>query len=533
MTIKNKLLLSFISMIVVFSTLSVYLVVELKKQGELTVFAFNQPLSAVNSSRSAGDIFIKADQYAKNILQMSQPYEKKQVAEKFGVYVSQFEHQLSIARKNSFSPEMAQQVDKVDEIANRWFTDTLQYIASEGQGQLVSTIRLSEERELIAHHLDELVSNTINEANVRANEVESTADEHFVAILVLLAGIGVTSLIAAVWITSKLVKPINGLIDAVIELSRGDGDLTKRLNHQGNDEISLLSKEFNEFIKKVHITVTEISQSVSSTKQRLVDFSDIAVETQQGTLQQKSEIDNISSAMEQVNSSMNTVDESSSQVKQQADEIHEETKVSVELVQQAVDEISSLNENMESTSDVIFSLSKSSAEIGDVLNVIETIADQTNLLALNAAIEAARAGESGRGFSVVAEEIRNLAMKTQESTTDIHRTITTIQQQAQEAKSMMESGTERAHSCVDKNNDVSKALNQVLERVVAIMDRSEFVSEQTHHQKEATVHVNGYLTQIIEIAEQTAQGSKLLDNHSTEVIASMGEVNHKVAQFRL
>ena len=188
---------------------------------------------------------------------------------------------------------------------------------------------------------------------------------------------------------------------------------------------------------------------------------------------------------------------------------------------------------MQQASEVILALKNSSSAIGEVLNVIEAIADQTNLLALNAAIEAARAGEAGRGFSVVAEEVRNLAMKTQESTTNIHTTINQIQQQVENAKQAMEHGTMSAQACVNKNAEVSSALHNVLNRVEGIKVTIEVVNEQTKQQVQSTEHVNSYLHQITEIAEQTSQGSRQLDINSKNVITSMDKVNQKVAQFRI
>ena len=533
MTIRNKLLLSFISMILVFSTLSVYLVIALKEQGNVTVFAFKQPLNAVSSSRSAGDIFNQANQFAAGITQMTQPQSSDAVKRDFKSIITQFEKQLTIAKDNSFSTSMAQEIQQIETLEKRWSENVLKRISGTRQGTLVSQIVLDQQQTDIVKRLNKLVETTINDAQIRANEVETSISDKLTVSLSLLGVIALASLIAAIVLASKLTKPIHALIDAVVELSRGDGDLTTRLAMKGDDEVAQLSAEFNEFIAKVHVTVSDISASVSTTKKRLANFSDVAVNTQRGTSQQKVEIDNISSAMSQVNSSMNTVEQSAGQVKTQADGIHEETQVSVQLVEEAVNEIANLSADIEKTSNVIYSLSNSSTQIADVLNVIEAIADQTNLLALNAAIEAARAGESGRGFSVVADEIRTLAMKTQESTTNIHDTISTILQQAQDAKNMMESGTERAHVCVDKNSEVATALNQVLERAVGIKERSEFVSVQTQEQKTATAHVNGYLEQIIDIAEQTAKGSMTLDTNSTQIIASMDEVNQNVAQFKL
>jgi methyl-accepting chemotaxis protein len=533
MTIKNKLLLTFISLIAVFLSLSIYLVNELNKQGEQTVYAFNQPLNAINSSRSAGELFIRARQYADNILSMSQPQKKEDVLKVIQAFDQRFVKQLNTVKENSLTEKLRVESDTILTLGSQWFTNIKLHVASSKQRELVSRIELDAAQTLIQQKLEGLVESTISEANKLGQQVEASVNDKLLITSVLLAFISIVSIIIALIIVNRLIKPINELIIAVIDLSRGDGDLTKRLTIKSRDEISVLSNEFNSFIDKVHQTVTDINVSVSSTKQQLDELSAISAKTQQGTFQQKNEITNIGEAMVQVNNSTATVLESSLEVKKQADDIYQDTKVSVDLVEEAVVEINVLSNNVQQASEVILALKNSSSAIGEVLNVIEAIADQTNLLSLNAAIEAARAGEAGRGFSVVAEEVRNLAMKTQESTTNIHTTINQIQQQVENTKQAMEHGTISAQACVNKNAEVSSALHNVLNRVEGIKVTIEVVNEQTKQQVQSTEHVNSYLYQITEIAEETSQGSRQLDINSKNVITSMDKVNEKVAQFRI
>jgi methyl-accepting chemotaxis protein len=534
MTIKNKLIFNFIGMILIFSLLSGYLIKELNNQGKLTIYAFNQPLNAVNSTRSAWDVFNQASQFSDRVLSMSQVPERRVVSNELTQFKTQFNELLIQAKENSLNESAMQESQAILLVANKWFDDLKRHIAGENETSLISHIVLSEHKSEVQLRLNILVTKTLKQATLLAAEVKKATDEKMTIVAVILAIVALSSIITAILLVQHLIKPITSLTTAVVELSRGDGDLTKRLQVSNNDdELARLSKEFNEFIEKIHTTVTKISQSVDSTQEQLTSFSKISSQTQQGTLRQKEEIDYISAALVQVTNSVSTISEVSSQAKEQSNKIFQDTKDSVDLVAQAVVEINTLSANIDQASEVIFTLRNSSTDIGEVLNVIDSIADQTNLLALNAAIEAARAGEAGRGFSVVAEEERNLAMKTQESTTNIHQTINLIQSKAEEAKQMMDLGRKGAYTCVDRNTNVSDALQHILNSAEAIKDTSEKVNQQTEQQHQATDHVNDYLINIINIAESTAAGSKQLESNSVAIVNSMQDVDSTVKQFKL
>ena len=533
MKIKNKVILSFVGLILTFSLLNLFLIQQLKEQGSQTVFAFNQPLKAIDNSHGAWETFLSLEMYADKILAMTEPANTADVKQKIEFYSTQFNVQIQNAASNSIEDKAKQQALKVKRLTNDWIQKISQHLAGENQTNLLDRRILATDKINIEHKLNELIAETLRESSHLAEKVEHDIDNKLIIAISVLAIIAVSAVVLALFITSSIINPIKRLTEAVVELTRGDGDLTRRLNESANDEMGCLSHEFNLFIVKIHQSVSEIAQSVETMHHQFAEFASITEQTKQGTLSQKQQISQISQAMDSVTTSVMTVSESVVVAKEQADNILSGTKTSSVLVNQATKELNVLTENVDKTSDVIFSLSESSEAIGKVLEVIESIADQTNLLALNAAIEAARAGEAGRGFSVVADEVRSLALKTRESTTDIHHTIKLIQDQAEQAKNMMETGRQGTRNCVANNDELSISLSDVLIRVDSIQQTSETISLQSEHQVQMSDGVSDNLSHIVVIAEQTAQGTESLQQSNVQLLSSVDNVAQMVKQFKL
>ncbi|MCL1076974.1 methyl-accepting chemotaxis protein [Parashewanella spongiae] len=533
MKIKNKVIFSFSLLILLFTLLSLFLIKQLDDQGKQTVFALNQPLIAINNSRGAWETFLEIEMYANEIMAMTEPKVADHVLNRLTALEKTFFNQLQLAKINALEDTAKQQSQRIEEQAKSWFKNIEQHLASNGEQRLLDRRILNQKRNAIQKGLHELIDETLTEAMHLAKKVEVNVQSQLFWVLSLLISISGIAIFSALFITKSIVNPMRKLTSAVIELTRGDGDLTKRLDENSNDEMGNLSREFNLFIQKVQCSVSDVAGSVSIVHNQLDDFSSITEQTRQGTTEQKQQIQHITQAMDTLSGSVITVSESVNTAKEQADNIFKGTKDSSALVTEATQELSALTNNVEHTSEVIYSLSESSAAIGKVLEVIENIADQTNLLALNAAIEAARAGDAGRGFSVVADEVRSLAMKTQESTKDIQHTIKMIQDQTHQARELMLVGLDGSKSCMQKNTELSSSLNEVLERVTSIQRTSEIITEQSGHQVEVSEGVNTYLSNIVVIAEQTAQGSNTLQTSSMSVLNSMKQVETTVSQFKL
>lgn len=533
MTIKSKLLFSFISIIGMFSCICLYLIYLLNNQGQQTIYAFNQPLKAVTSSQYAADTFNQAVVLSDRVLAMTVPANSQQVQTEFRQIREKFDRHLKEVKLNGLAEASRAFSQTIQQQAALWFEQTGAYLSDTSHGQLTDLRLLQQSRLEIEGMLTEFAMITLSDAENLAAEVKVNKQEQITGTLITLVIFALLTLVASVYLTRSILQPIYLLKIAAIELSRGDGDLTRRLDANARDEIGQLSQELNNFISKVHDIVKEIAQSVNQSKGYLAEFTTISRLTQQGTEKQKSEITQISSSVKNVVELGEKVNHSTYEAQLQSDKIYQDTQKGVVLIQQSNDGMVALTEKVDQATEVIFSLSNASHEINSVMDVIENIADQTNLLALNAAIEAARAGDAGRGFSVVAEEVRNLAMKTQESTVSIQTTIANIQQLAQDAKVMMEVGQKEVGSCKATNLTLSTSLNQVLERIKHIQDTNLEVGNYTHEQENAIGQVNNYLNRIIIIADETATSSKELATNSQRINQAINHVDDNIAAFKL
>ncbi len=311
------------------------------------------------------------------------------------------------------------------------------------------------------------------------------------------------------------------------------GDLTIRMEHRSHDEMSRIVDSFNNMISGFSNLVGQVLNSTAQVAAAAEELSAVTEETNQGISRQQSETEQVATAINEMSATVQEVAKNASSTADATTHASEESSNGQTVVSETVSAINSLAGEVESATGVIQQLEKNSEEIGSVLDVIRGIAEQTNLLALNAAIEAARAGEQGRGFAVVADEVRTLASRTQASTQEIQGMIERLQTGSQEAVKVMVSGGEKAGQTVELAAKAGESLDAIASAVQTISDMSTQIAGAAEEQASVADEINKNIITISEISDQTSAGSQQTASSSGELAKLAQELQMVVTKFKV
>jgi methyl-accepting chemotaxis protein len=337
----------------------------------------------------------------------------------------------------------------------------------------------------------------------------------------------------AIALAGSILSPLNKVIEGLEQVANGAGDLSRRIKTSTNDETALLANSFNSFVSKLQKMVAEITEAV----EQLATSSQQTCITTRATTEdisnQKNEIIQVASAINEMTASVAEVASNTDNASHAAVKGETEANSGREVIESMVNSIHALSNEISSSSEVISRVKSESQQIGTVLDVIKSIAEQTNLLALNAAIEAARAGEQGRGFAVVADEVRSLAQKTQDSTEEIESLISSLQAQSDAAVASMKQNEQSVDSLVDRASTATASLVTISESVVSISEMSTLIAASTDEQSRVVSEINNNVNNIQMTAETTTVAAEQI-TASAEQIAQLGrELEEMVHQFKI
>ena len=370
------------------------------------------------------------------------------------------------------------------------------------------------------------LSEATSESAVLVKNINTTA------ISTAIIAIAICSLIAFT-LSSLLMKPLHNIIQLVKDLADGDGDLCTRLDNHSRDETGELARLINQFIEKIQRLVSSIGQEAKNLQSISKTMESISSQNANGAQQQLSASQQVNQSIGEMSLAAVEAAESASNAEQAASQAMKASDDGAHLMSSTKNAIGTVATTVEDAVSTIKELENTSETIGSVVGVINGIAEQTNLLALNAAIEAARAGEQGRGFAVVADEVRALASRTQESTLEINSIIEKLQQNANTAVSVMHSGHTAVNTCVQEADKAQQALLNIQTQIADINEMNLRIAASAEEQSAVSDHVKDNVSEITSISNENSEGASIAIDKAKEMSESIKALNQSMGQFKI
>jgi len=370
--------------------------------------------------------------------------------------------------------------------------------------------------------------NTVLNRRILSNTKTTLKTTLVIAVLAILFGA-----IISFFIIRSIKQAFANVKTSLDNIANGEGDLTRRLAETGEKEVVELAVAFNAFVTKIQLLVKQVSGSSEQLLGSIKQLAELAVDTKLNVNQQESKIEHVATAMNEMTATVQEVASNAGYASEAAHAADKESTDGQKVVTDVINAINDLANDAGKTSATIHTLGDDAEQIGTVLDVIKGIAEQTNLLALNAAIEAARAGEQGRGFAVVADEVRTLASRTQESAREIQEMIEKLQVGAKAAVDAMEQGQEKNLATVSSAQLAGQALSAITQAISNIAEQNTQIATAAEEQSSVAEGINQDVVSISTLAVQAAQSTEHTAASSQELERTAYELQQMISMFKV
>ncbi len=380
--------------------------------------------------------------------------------------------------------------------------------------------------------LDEAAAIIANKTAVQTDNAISRAYTDIIYGLIFMAiAVVIAFVLFIYYVQSQIVKPSHALSSSLHNMA--ERDFSSEVVRHTNDELGDIAHSAEVIRKAMLEVINEIGNSSSKLDGAMGGLSEIIDITRHGVEQQLRETEQIAAAINEMTTTMQEVASNADIAAASATEADEQARHGQQVVSRTIDDIDNLSQELEKTAHTIHGLEQESEKIGSVLDVIKGISEQTNLLALNAAIEAARAGEQGRGFAVVADEVRALATRTQSSALEIDEMISNLQSDSRTAVQVMEQSREHAQHTTERSSEAGTSLEGITRAVGQITEMNAQIANSSQQQRTVAEELNRNIINITEIAEHSAEGGKRIDEAHDSLTGISQNLASLVATFRL
>jgi methyl-accepting chemotaxis protein len=370
-------------------------------------------------------------------------------------------------------------------------------------------------------------------ANKSSSDTAVAVNEAIMTILTL-AGLFVFLFISiSILIPKMIVSPMRNLISHINELAGGGGDLTKKIDIQSEDEIGEMGHSVNNFIESLRsllVQIITLGNQFAEQSKALEKLSNRNKKVTDGAMQ---ETNLLATSITQMSASVHEVAQNANNAAAQAQQANDESQSGQKVVESTKQAISTLSEEVQHSANVIEQLKNDASTIDTVVNVIRGIAQQTNLLALNAAIEAARAGEQGRGFAVVADEVRALASRTQSSTEEIQEMIGALQDSADQAFTIMQQGKSRAETAVEHSNEARTSLGNINNAIALMADMNTQIAAAAEEQSMVSSEISENANKLSMFSKEAAELSEGVSDSTNSLACMAAQLRTKLSNFKV